>query len=52
MKPARASGSLPAVIALHGHDSFKYYEFYDGFHKFDRKMQESAFARLGNWLGR
>lgn len=26
-------------------------EFYDGPHKFDRKMQESAFARLGDWLG-
>ncbi len=25
LKPARASGPLPAVLALHGHDSFKYY---------------------------
>ena len=26
-------------------------EFYEGPHKLDRKMQESAFARLGDWLG-
>jgi len=46
------SSSRPRASSTASTDAFAAYvgEFYDGPHKFDRAMQQFAFAHLERWL--